>query len=52
MSTESPVANHPIPLVTTMSRPKDQPLASESLADEVKPDVMTNGLQVIPSHPD
>ena len=32
-----------------MSRPKDQPLASEKLAENVKADVTTKGLQAIPS---
>ena len=49
MSTENPVGNRPNPLGTTMSRPKDQPLASEKLAENVKADVTTKGLQAIPS---
>ena len=36
MSIKSPVGNQPTPVVTTMNRPTDQPLAYERLADVVK----------------
>ena len=49
MSIKSPVGNQPTPVVTTMNRPTDQPLASERLADGVKSDVGVRELQTKPS---